>query len=324
MKKVKTLFTWITLVLLFMVLSACGGAGQELKTIRLDYATYSPLSLVIKHQGWAEEEFGKENIKVEWTLSQGSNKALEFITSKSVDFSSASGAASLISRSKGVPIQAIYGILESSGVAIMAIDESIAKVEDLKGKKVAATYGTDPHIFLLLALQEANMSIKDIEYVNLQHNDGYQALLKGDVDAWVGLDPITATAELESDARMIYQNPDFTPKAVLNVHEDFAKAYPEAVEKVIALYERARQWIAEHPDQLIELLAEESKITTEVAKIQLSRADVSKPVLKEEDIEKIVRIGAILQDEEIISPDVDMDQLARDFVNPTYTENIKE
>ena len=32
-------------------------------------------------------------------------------------------------------------------------DTGIAKVEDLKGKRVAVTRGTDPHIFLVRALQ---------------------------------------------------------------------------------------------------------------------------------------------------------------------------
>src|SRR5699024_2382326 len=76
--------------------------------IRLDYAYYSPTSLVLKEKGWAEEVFAEEDIDVSWTLSQGSNKAIEFLNSDSVDFGSTAGAAALIARSNDVPIQNVY------------------------------------------------------------------------------------------------------------------------------------------------------------------------------------------------------------------------
>ena len=40
--------------------------------------------------------------------------------------------------------------------------DAIATVADLKGKRVAVTRGTDPHIFLVRALLDAGLSEKDI------------------------------------------------------------------------------------------------------------------------------------------------------------------
>ena len=78
-----------------------------------------------------------------------------------------------------------------------AKDSKIGKIEDLKGKRVAVTRGTDPHIFLVRALLKAGLSEKDITPVLLQHPDGKTALIRGDVDAWAGLDPMMAQAEVE-------------------------------------------------------------------------------------------------------------------------------
>jgi len=36
----------------------------------------------------------------------------------------------------------------------------------------------------------------------LQHADGKTALIRGDVDAWAGLDPMMAQAEIEDGARL--------------------------------------------------------------------------------------------------------------------------
>jgi sulfonate transport system substrate-binding protein len=48
----------------------------QVNEIRIDWATYNPVSIVIKQQGLLEKEFEKDNIKVRWVQSAGSNKAL--------------------------------------------------------------------------------------------------------------------------------------------------------------------------------------------------------------------------------------------------------
>jgi len=55
-------------------------------------------------------------------------------------------------------------------------------VTDLRGKRVAVTRGTDPHIFLLRALDRFGLGTPDIKMVLLQHPDGKTALVRGDVD----------------------------------------------------------------------------------------------------------------------------------------------
>ena len=47
--------------------------------ITIDYAYYNPVSLLMKDRGSLEREFEKDNIKIRWVLSLGSNKALEYL-----------------------------------------------------------------------------------------------------------------------------------------------------------------------------------------------------------------------------------------------------
>jgi sulfonate transport system substrate-binding protein len=102
--KMRKLITLLAVIIsVTFLLAACSTASGEEnpKKVVLDYAYYSPTSLALKEFGWAEEAFEKEGIEVEWVLSQGSNKALEFLNSKSVDFGSTAGAAALIAKSNG-------------------------------------------------------------------------------------------------------------------------------------------------------------------------------------------------------------------------------
>src|SRR5215212_9246094 len=166
------------------------GATAQVKEVRIDYATYNPVSLVLKDQGILEKALAKDGVTVRWVQSLGSNKALEFLNAGSLDFGSTAGAAALIGRINGNPIKSIYVYSRPEWTALVTRkDTGITKVEDLKGKRIAVTRGTDPHIFLVRVLQEAELTEKDVKLVLLQHPDGRTALERGDVDAWAGLDP---------------------------------------------------------------------------------------------------------------------------------------
>ncbi|HLU21452.1 MAG TPA: aliphatic sulfonate ABC transporter substrate-binding protein [Bacillaceae bacterium] len=314
---------WKTILLLIgiVVLAGCSdSAGGKPKKIILDYAYYSPTSLILKEKGFAEEVFEEEGIEVEFVLSQGSNKALEFLNSRSVDFSSSAGAAALMAKAKGSPIESVYIYSKPEWTALVAKDSSIKSVNDLKGKKVAATIGTDPYIFLLRALDAHGLSAKDVEIVNLQHGDGAAALLSGEVDAWAGLDPHMARVEKDSGAHLFFRNADFNTYGTLNVRSKFAEDYPEYVSKVIEVYEKARQWAIDNQEETAEILAKEAQIDIEVAKLQLERNDFSASKPGDVQIETIKAAGDVLKTEGVIDSDTDVDKVVNDLINPDYFE----
>jgi sulfonate transport system substrate-binding protein len=76
--------------------------------VKLDYAYYSPESLVIKRQGWLEKELAPDHTQVKWVLSLGSNRALEYLNSGAIDIGSTAGLAALLGRANGNPIRAVY------------------------------------------------------------------------------------------------------------------------------------------------------------------------------------------------------------------------
>src|SRR5690606_34277358 len=174
---------------------ATGSSGWSADELTIDFATYNPLSLIIKDQGWLEAELG-DDVEVTWVQSAGSNKANELLRSGAVDVGSTAGSAALLARANGSPIKTISIYTQPEWAAIVVPEGSdITSVEQLAGRSVAATKGTDPYFFLLQALQEAGVALDDVEVQNLQHADGRTALENGDVAAWSGLDPIMADSE---------------------------------------------------------------------------------------------------------------------------------
>jgi len=234
-------------------------------TVTVDWATYNPLSLVIKDRGILEDILG-DDVTVEWVQSAGSNKANELLRSGSVDVGSTAGSAALLARANGSPIKVIdiYSQPEWSAI-VVGPDSGITSVEDLAGTSVAATKGTDPYFFLLQALETAGLSVDDIEVQNLQHADGRAALDGGSVDAWAGLDPIMAAAEVESGDKLIYRNVDFNTYGFLNATEDFIDNHADLAQAVVDAYEEARAWALENPEETAQLLADAAGIDLDVA-----------------------------------------------------------
>ena len=313
----------VLLTIATVIGTGCNRTSAKSKVIRLDYAYYNPVSLVLKNKGFLEQDLASDGISVEWTQSLGSNKALELLNSKSIDFGSTAGAAALIGKANGNPIKAIYVYSRPEWTALVVRKDSpIQKVEDLKGKKVAVTRGTDPHIFLLRALHEAGLSEKDIQMVVLQHPDGRIALEKGDVDAWAGLDPMMAQTEIQQGSRLFYRNVNFNSYGVLDVREEFAQQHLEYVKRVLAAYEKARLWAIQNPEEFRHLFGATAKLDDAVVTKVLQRTDLSNSAIGDDQKKIIAASGDVLKQNNVISGSTDVNATVANLIDPQYVRDL--
>lgn len=292
--------------------------------LRLDYATYSPTSLVLKKFGWLEEDLKRDGIAVKWVFSAGSNRALEYLNANSIDIGSSAGLAALLAKANGNPIRTPYIFSRPEWTALVVRKDSpLRSLADLKGKKVAATKGTDPYLFLLRALQTVKLRRADIEHVALQHADGRAALEQGRVDAWAGLDPHMAASELDSGSRLLYRNVAFNTYGFLNVREEFLNRHPALVQRVIAAYERARQWTRANVPEAARILSEEAKVSLQVALLQLKlRTDLSQPLPSAEHVRALQAAAPILLEEQLVKPDTDLLRTVEALVDTRFAQGL--
>ena len=308
---------------MLLAASSSPSSAGSVDTVTLDWAYYNPVSLVLKQEGWLEEELKQDGIEVQWVQSLGSNKALEFLNAGSLDFGSSAGAAALLAKVNGNPIQSVWVYSKPEWTALVTRPGTgIAKVEDLKGKRVAVTKGTDPYIFLLRALGQHGLAAGDVDLVLLQHDQGRAALERGDVDAWAGLDPMMADVELSKSYPLFFRNADANSYGVLNVREAFAAENPELVKRVLAVYERGRQWALANPEALAKLLAQTAKLPEPVAAKQLERTQFVSPQPGDAERQTILASGEALQSAGIIKPDVDLVATVDALLQPSFASTI--
>lgn len=253
-------------ILALTLLVGCAPSSPKVTTVRLDFATFNPVSLVLKAKGWLEEELREEGIAVEWTQVISGPQAIGFIQAGNLDFASSAVTAALVNYANGVPIRVVYVFSQPEWTALVTRpDTGIRSVTDLKGRRVAAPHGTDPFLFLVRALEKHGLSEQDIEVVPLAHPDGAAALASKAVDAWAGLDPMMARLELSGQAILFYRDRSIPSYGVLCVGSAFAEKNPELVVRVLRVYERARQWARDNLEETADILASVAQLDRSIA-----------------------------------------------------------
>ncbi len=296
--------------------------GWSATTLNIDFATYNPLSLVIKDQGWLEEALG-DDVTVNWVQSAGSNKANEALRAGAIDVGSTAGSAALLARSNGSPIKVIDIYSQPNWAAILVpAGSSISSVEELKGKHIAATKGTDPYFFLLQTLEEHGLTLDDVVVENLQHADGKAAIEAGAVDAWSGLDPLLSTSVANGASKIIYDNIDFNSYGFLNATEDFIENHADLAQLVVNAYEKARAWAEGNPEETAQILADVAGIDIEIATAVIAdRTNLAvDPVPGQAQLDVLAIIGPVFVEAGDVASQDAIDDALASLLEPTFAK----
>jgi sulfonate transport system substrate-binding protein len=306
-----------------LAIGASRAGADELKELSVGYGYTVPASLILKEQGLLEQALAPRGITVKWVQSLGSNKTLEFLRSKSIDFGPSSNASAFLGRANGTPIKLIYWTERKDGAPILVRKDSpFQSFADLKGKKIAATPGTGPYIGLIAALQKFGLTKDDVQIVALQHPDGRVALAAGRVDGWAGLEPDWSIAELRNNARVLYIDDTLPGGGVFSVREEFAKQHPDITEIVVKNLDRARRYSLEHSDEALKLFAESSHLDPDVAKSAFFRSDTTHPFVVPADADGLIVWGKLFKTIGAIAYDTDIEKVARDTLDPSFSQSL--
>ncbi|MGC4026889.1 MAG: aliphatic sulfonate ABC transporter substrate-binding protein [Mesorhizobium sp.] len=299
--------------------SFAGQAFAEVTTLKLGYSYATPSTLILKEKGWLENELKAKGISVEWVLSRGSNQTLEFIRSGSIDFGASAGSAALLGHANGTPNKVIAWLSRGEFTALLTLpDSGIKSLEDLRGKKVAATRATEPYLFLLRALEKANIPASEVEVVPLQHPEGRVALESRQVDAWAALDPDFAITEINAGSIPFYRDETLITGGVLNVHTKFAEDNPELVELVLKGIIWATKYAKDNPKEALELYATAGKLDAKIAERSFNRNVLDQFQITDQDYKNLIASGEILKSSGSIPADTDIEAATKDLLEPKY------
>ncbi|HMQ35607.1 MAG TPA: hypothetical protein PKD53_33170, partial [Chloroflexaceae bacterium] len=125
-------------------------------------------------------------------------------------------------------------------------------------------------------------------------------------------------------SRLIYRNPGFNSYGFLNARTAFLEAHPAYTTRVLAAYERARQWILANPEEAAQILADEAKLSLEVARLELferTALDIS-PVPGQEQAAVLRAIIPIFVAEGQVKPGADVEAALNSLFAPQFIAEV--
>ena len=175
--------------------------------------------------------------------------AMEQLLHGAVDAATGSETQMLLNSIAEPGIRVILTLAEARYRIIARRSAGIRRVEDLRGKRIAATVNTSSQYFLREMLRKAGMLLEsDVRFVNLEGADMPAALQRGDVDAVAIWEPHAENSlvALGSDAAEIQDPSVYRERFNLNTtarvlqDPDKRRALVEFLRAVIRTSKRAR------------------------------------------------------------------------------------
>lgn len=132
----------------------------------------------------------------------------------------------------------------SAGADGLIAKSDIKSVKDLKGKNVAIELGGSDHLFLLKCLENAGLTTKDVNLINMSTGDASNAFISGQVDAAAIWEPSLSMAQKETGGNILASTKDAEYEglipAVLATNGNALKTKREEIKKVMKAWFNAR------------------------------------------------------------------------------------
>ena len=155
-------------------------------------------------------------------------------------------------REQGVPIKIVYlGHRDGSAVMVHK-DSQIYRMQDLRGKRVAVPNRySNQRLLIFRALNDAGMTVDDIQLVEMPPPDMPAALHAKAVDAISSGEPFMAQTELDGYGRVLWLTKDVWPNfisCVLAVHEDMITNHRDTVQQLVTGIAKSGKWLDQTMD----------------------------------------------------------------------------
>lgn len=277
MKKNRFIAIGILMVLLISVFSGCSSTNEksnvavaavngakDSEEVNIGFVDTSGSAILLgsegiaRDKGYFDEEFEKIGLKVNLVPMTGAGPAInEALASGSLDIGILGDVPAVNGKANGIDTTVIaFNGLNNTVVLLANPESNISEIKDLKGKKIATQKGAFMHRLLQYILESEELSIDDIEFINMPAQDALAALESGSVDVAV-TQPSDVTYKLaqENGYDEILFSRDYDGWAsggMTEIRTDLLKSNPDVAIAFLKAIIRANEFIENNPNALDE------------------------------------------------------------------------
>ncbi len=341
MKKIKRkIMTAITLASVLAVGVLAGGCGNNTQSADSDTtsnqaattvniaiqpsAAFVPL-FIAKEKGWIEEALADKGVEVVWNSFESGPPMNESLASGSSDFGVIGDVptVSAIAAGQDTLVVATTAKAADSYAVLVAPDSDIASAKDLVGKKVGTVVGSTAHNLLRKYFASENLSLQDVELVNIAAGDAATVLSQGEVDAVAIWEPNVTRLTESGTAKIIAEGSDvgLAGTNTMVARREYAEANPEVVSIILEQYARGAKELATLDDETLAGVAEYLSLEPEQLKSVVQKFQYT-VIPDQEDIDSLNDTIAFLVEIEQISEAYDItDRVVKEY---TDTDAVKQ
>lgn len=331
-----------------LLATGCGasesGGGQQEKggkppKLRIAYQAIPNGDLIVKQQGSLEKAVG---VPVEWQQFDSGADVNRAIAAGSVDIGLAGSSPVSNGIASGLPYKVawIYDIIGDAEQLAVKTSAGANDVAGLKGKKVAAPFGSTTHYALLTSLRDAGLDpAKDLDVLDLAPDDIVAAWQRGDIDAAYVWNPSLAKIK-EDGGKVLVSSAELAKQGTLTgdlaiVSTEFADKYPDIVTAWIKEEDRAVKLYKDDPEKAAALVGKELNLSAKEALEQMKGLiwlDASEQVAPEylgapgqpgELAKQLTTTAKFLKAQKLIDREPSPDEF-NEAVDPQFAQQVSE
>ena len=288
---------------------ATADAETSIDKLTVTYVT-SPLNvptIIEKDQGIFEKELG---VPVEYAeLTSGADQT-QALASGDVQVLYAVGATSVIlSAANGADIKVLNMYSRSPKAFCMySKDETLTTPESLKGKTIAGPTGTNLHELLVSYLAQADMTLDDVNYVNMTIPDAKAGLDGGSVDVALLAGATAYNAEQQGYHLVADGEGLISALIAVATTQKFYDEHPDVIEKLNAAQDEIASYMADSQDETMETVAAALDLDVDAVKEMYGYYDFSTEIT-DADKEGFQKTADFMYESGMIENELDVNTL---------------
>ena len=207
--------------------------------------------------------FEEAGIDVELVWFEGYLDSINAFAAEQLDANTQTLNDTLASVAAGSDQRIVLVNDNSTGNDQIIVTADITSIDDLVGKDIGIEVGVVDHFLLALGLEDAGLSLDDVNVVSLETGAAAAAFSAGQLDAVGAFAPFTTQALSREGSHVLFDSSNF-PGAIpdhLVVSGALVDERPDAVQGLIDAWYLTLAFIEANPDEAIEMMAERASVT---------------------------------------------------------------